>query len=438
MDKILDGFEILKAENMGLSVNDVINIFQKVDNSDRLKTIEGISEDKMKKDRQYYLDMHPYEIYFSEEEQRRRTQIADESKKSGRRDLKWKNKTDLENLIIKYYKEKTMENDTFSALYYEWLLSYKVLECSKSTIERLHTSYKRYYENSELADISVKEITSFMMKKFLLTIISKENLNYKAYNAIATIPRQLFEYCIEKELLTENPMDKVKMKKNTFRHDKKPAAETQVFMNEEKSLLEEIILKEFADNPEYGTTGLALILLFQTGLRSEEIASLKTKDIKNDYLTVERTETAYRIVNPDGTSSKTIYDIKEFPKSTDSNRDIPLSKKSKHIIELAISWNKFHGFENNEFLFLNHDGERIIRKTLDKAIRRYCKIANIPPRSCHKIRKTFISTLIDTNGISNDEVRRIAGHLDLAVTNSCYVFNRNLASQTLDILNDVL
>ena len=119
-----------------------------------------------------------------------------------------------------------------------------------------------------------------MLKKFLLTIISKENLNYKAYNAIATVPRQLFEYCIEKEILTENPMAKVKMKKNTFRHDKKPAAETQVFMDKEKSLLEEIILKKFTDNPEYGTTGLALILLFQTGLRSGEIASLKTKDIK--------------------------------------------------------------------------------------------------------------------------------------------------------------
>ena len=158
MDKILDGFEILKAENMGLSVIDVINILQKVDNSDTLKTIEGISEDKMKKDRQYYLDMHPYEIYFSEKEQRWRTQIADESKKSGRRDLKRKNKTDLEKLIIKHYKEKTMENDTFSALYYEWLLTYKVLECSKSTIERLHTSYKSIMKILNLRIYQLKKL----------------------------------------------------------------------------------------------------------------------------------------------------------------------------------------------------------------------------------------------------------------------------------------
>ena len=46
-----------------------------------------------------------------------------------------------------------------------------------------------------------------------MEIISRENLNYRAYSAIATIPRQLFDYCVERELLTENPMDKVKIKK---------------------------------------------------------------------------------------------------------------------------------------------------------------------------------------------------------------------------------
>ena len=47
-------------------------------------------------------------------------------------------------------------------------------------------------------------------------------------------------------------------------------------------------------------------------------------------------------------------------------------------------------------------------------------------------------TLIDTRGISNDEVRKTAGHSDLAVTNSCYVYNRNPTSQTLNVLNEVL
>lgn len=438
MEKILEGFDTIKANNNGLSVLDVIHILQKIDNSDTLETIEGISDDEMKKDRQYYLDLHPYEIYFSETEQRWRTQIADTTKKSGRRDIKRKKKIDLENFIVEHYKKETKPLNTFTTLYFDWILTFKVLEASKATIERIHTSYRKYFSKSSLADKPIKEITPFMLKTFLLEIISRENLNYKAYSAIATIPRQLFDYCMEKELIEENPMDKVKIKKNVFRHDKKPTAETQVFTDEEKQLLEDLILKEFKTNSDYGTTGLALILLFQTGLRSGEAVSLKPTDIKGDYLTVERTETSYSSINADGTKSSVIYEIKEFPKTADGNRDIPLSAKAKYVLELTLEWNKTHGYDTSQFLFLNHNGERIIRKRLDTTIRRYCKIAKIPPRSCHKIRKTFISTLIDTNGISNDEVRKIAGHSDLAVTNSCYVYNRNPASQTLDVLNQVL
>ena len=63
---------------------------------------------------------------------------------------------------------------------------------------------------------------------------------------------------------------------------------------------------------------------------------------------------------------------------------------------------------------------------------------NLCQQCCHKFRNTYISTLIDSVGISNDEVRKIAGHSDLAVTNSCYVFNRNPASQTLKVINEVL
>lgn len=222
-----------------------------------------------------------------------------------------------------------------------------------------------------MADKSIKEITPIILKTFMLEIISRENLNYKAYSAIATIPRQLFDYCVELDLLESNPMDKVKIKKNVFRHDKKPDAKTQVFSDMEKELSEHLILKE-------------------------------------------------------------------FPKTADGNRDIPLSEKAKRILEMAIEWNMLHGYISSEFIFIDKKGERITRKRLDTTIRRYCKLANIPPRSCHKIRKTFISTLYDAIDISKDEVRKISGHSDLAVTNSCYVFNRNPASQTLEVMNNVL
>ncbi|MBQ2883782.1 MAG: hypothetical protein IJE43_08440 [Alphaproteobacteria bacterium] len=93
--------------------------------------------------------------------------------------------------------------------------------------------------------------------------------------------------------------------------------------------MEHFILKEFEENSDYDTTGLALIILFQTGMRLSELASIKPSNIHGNYLTVERAETSYNTINPDGTKSKVIYEIKEFPKTADGNRDIPLSEKAK-------------------------------------------------------------------------------------------------------------
>lgn len=81
MENILNGLDELKANGIGLSIHDLIQILQKVDSSDTLESIEGIYDDDMTKNRQYYLDLHPYEIYFSETEQRWRTQVADATKK---------------------------------------------------------------------------------------------------------------------------------------------------------------------------------------------------------------------------------------------------------------------------------------------------------------------------------------------------------------------
>ena len=59
MEKISEGFDILKAQGNSLSITDVITILQKVDNSDTLNSIEGISDDEMKKKRTILLIFTP-------------------------------------------------------------------------------------------------------------------------------------------------------------------------------------------------------------------------------------------------------------------------------------------------------------------------------------------------------------------------------------------
>ena len=415
---------------------DFICHLQKLIASGNLELIEGLCNDMT--NRQKYLAMHPYKIYFSETENRWRTELPDKTKKSGRRAIKKKNKEDIENLIIDYYKNEYKSSLKFSTLYMDWLLNYKSLEVSEASIERMHSAYKKHYENTKLADTEVTDITPIMLKEFFLKIIKDYNMNYKAYCNVATITRQLMDYCVEKGYIEANPMEKVKIKRNVYRHSKKADAHTQVYMDDEIQKLEHVILTDFQENPKIRTTGLAILLAQQTGLRVGELVALKFSDIKGSYLTVERTETSFSTINADGTKSKPIYQIKDFPKTDDSNRDIPLTDKALKYIEMIQDANENMGFPNNEYLFINSKGNRTTRKGIDRAIRTFCKMADIDPRSSHKFRKTFISTLYDTDGISKDELRRIAGHSDLAVTHSSYVFNRNPKETTLSALNKAL
>ena len=55
---------------------------------------------------------------------------------------------------------------------------------------------------------------------------------------------------------------------------------------------------------------------------------------------------------------------------------------------------------------------------LIKKIYRYADLLNIPKKSAHKIRKTYISTIIP-DGIDLDTVCKVSGHVDLKFLSCC-------------------
>lgn len=76
-------------------------------------------------------------------------------------------------------------------------------------------------------------------------------------------------------------------------------------------------------------------------------------------------------------------------------------------------------------------------KSVDRKIRTLCSKLDISPKSAHKLRKTFISTLIDA-GINIDTIRRIAGHADKTVTLGNYCFDRKRPDEIRDQLEHAL
>ena len=83
-----------------------------------------------------------------------------------------------------------------------------------------------------------------------------------------------------------------------------------------------------------------------------------------------------------------------------------------------------NGFTDPEhYLFFNNKGERMHECSLDKKLYKICDKIGIPRRSIHKLRKTYISTLID-EGVNINTIREMVGHEDEKVTYKNYCFDR--------------
>ncbi len=92
---------------------------------------------------------------------------------------------------------------------------------------------------------------------------------------------------------------------------------------------------------------------------------------------------------------------------------------------------------SSEFIFIDKKGQRSNKYAIDKLIRKYCRHIGIVPKSLHKIRKTYISTLIDA-GVNINTIRSLAGHENEATTYKNYCFDRMVDKQKEDLLERAL
>lgn len=138
----------------------------------------------------------------------------------------------------------------------------------------------------------------------------------------------------------------------------------------------------------------------------------------------------------DGTWSKQTFAVVDYTKSEAGDREVYLSKTARKIIADVIASNREHSYSDNGYLFLNERG-RIRSKNVDYRIRKYCRHIGISEKALHKIRKTYISTLIDS-GLNINEIRKLAGHEDERTTYNNYCFNRMTDTQTENLLEMAL
>lgn len=403
MDKIMAGITELKYTGD----------FDKID----LMMLDKVMDDLNEMKRSDLLAQHPYKIWRGNNGNWY-TYIPDEQ---DNRTLRYrKTREAIENLVIKYIKEK-IESPTVSELFEEWLQKrVEREEIEKSTATRYQKVFHQCF--GKIKDRKVRTLKEIEIEDFLKDTIKEQQLSRKAYSNMRTLVYGLFRYAKKKKLIAYRIKEVVadidfSKKEFTETHH---TDEEQVFMqDEEKKIID--YLMEHQD-----MMNLAILLLFKSGLRIGELCALMPADITDTSISVNKTEVYY--LDKDG---KICYDIKDSTKTPAGIRTVILPDRYKWIVDKIRRLNPF-----GEYLFMKN-GKRIRQYQIRDRLRYICRLLEIVPKSPHKIRKTYGTKLYDAGSVPKSLMIEQMGHADVSVLEKHYYYNRMNDAQKKETINNV-
>lgn len=373
------------------------------------------------------------------------TYLPAPDKPKGRKPISASTSDKLERKIISFYLKLEMQEQeaeekeklsTLRAIYPQWLKLKGLETTATSYIRRIDDDWKAYYLNDAIIDKDIREFTKADLKEWALTKIRGKSLTKKQYYNMALIIRHSLDYAVDRGMLPSNPYNDFKIDGKLFRKVKKPNDDTQVFLTTERPLIEAEAWQDFHDNGY--VTALAIPLAFQTGVRLGELTAIKETDICHNgkYLHIQRMAQKLERQRPDGTWYPATWITVEHVKTSASDRYIYLTEEARRILKIIMDANAESGSYDEGFLFMQ-SGKHITPVAILSRIRKYCNHINTMQKGIHKIRKTYISSLLDA-GININEVRKMAGHEDERTTLHNYTFNRAVTSQNEEDLEKAL
>lgn len=364
-----------------------------------LPNIQSIIE--MKK-RQELLDNHQYKIWCGSNG-KWYTYLPDEEK--GRVLKKKSTRKDIEDEIIKY-QETIMSNPTIEELFTEWNDHRRDIgRIAKSSHTRLQQVFDRHFK--EFGKKRIGNVKENEWIDFLEGQVFEHDLSSKAFASLKSITKGMLKWAKRQGLINYNPelmLSELDLSDTVFSKKIKEDYEEVFDEDETQKMLSYLI-----GNRDIRNDGVTL--LFVSGMRVGELVGIKPQDIdlNSNTVKIRRTETRFK----DG--NKTVYAIKEYPKTKAGIREI--------VIPSSYSWLlKELSEKKTEFVF-EENGKRLTTLLIRKRIYSICKKVGVYKKSPHKIRATYDTILLD-NGVDKRTVKDQMGHSDISVSEKSYHRNR--------------
>ena len=415
---------------MNLNENDVL---KQIMLDDTLGIDEALNIIKMKKNIQKAKEIHPYPIHYSEKSGYF-TSVDDNTQPTGKRKIRRKTEDSLWEKLSEWYIDKCNFNITFKELGEKWL-EWRNVPNHENTYKRLIASWNAYYLNEPLSDFllqkPVVKITSLELREWAEKLLKKHfPVDKKKFSRIFGIINQCFEYACDEDvsLIATNTWQKARKKinKDLIVTKQTPPDEEQVFTDEERRQIKQMVHDDLAHYKQSSSCGLQILFLFETGLRIGECCGLKFSDIKGNRLYIRR--------QADNNS------VREWTKTDTSTRDIPLTTEALRILNEVKEFNDSHGY-THEWIFQSANAKydyRLSYNSADRKLRKLCKRLGTVTKSPHKCRKTCISTLLDCPTLNSRTVQRFAGHSNISTTLQFYSFERKTKEEQALIIDNAL
>lgn len=291
----------------------------------------------------------------------------------------------------------------YRELAFEWL-SLKKDYVKEST----YANYSNVIYNHlipDFGDIYLQEINHNLLQQYILDKLKSgrvgENtpLSEKTVKDIMMVLKSTLKYAMNQNIINLVNLD--------FVYPKNCRTKKLYILSKcEQRKITEYIL----DN--LNSKNIGILISLYSGMRIGEICALKWSDIdfKNNIIHVNKTLQRIYIKNEkQQTTSKIVVST---PKTSNSNRDIPMNKDFAAIIKpLKI---------NSKFYVLTSSLECVEPRSYRKHFTQILKNLKIKHINFHSLRHTFATNCINL-GIDYKTVSELLGHSDISITLNLYV-----------------
>lgn len=239
------------------------------------------------------------------------------------------------------------------------------------------------YLSGQYGALNIEEINAIYLKSWLANLRLEKEVEVRTINRKISSIRSFFRFLLRKGQIQNNPATVLKVLKTPKR--------LPAFIKEDQ--VAEVLQQPENDDWKEKTGWLLLGLLYNTGLRVSELASIKEHhvDIKAAHIKVLGKGNKERII----------------PLKAEMLEELKAYIQAKRQLEIKV---------DQSSLFVNAKGRAVNVKYIYREVRnRLNSIGQISKKSPHVMRHSFATHLLN-NGADLNAIKELLGHASLAAT----------------------